>query len=107
MQLVRMFPPLFYEVDLETSIGLMPAPKELIMLSRLFITLGVEHAMQIIGVDLCLLVLGLRGSMVTIESRNEHTRNTLKHSTCSHNWWETLKGTIFGVKSSIPGLREP
>ena len=24
------------------------------------------------------------------ESHNESTRNTLKHSTCSHKWWETL-----------------
>ena len=32
---------------------------------------------------------------------------TLKHSTCSHKWWETLKGPIFGVKPSIPLLRVP
>ena len=25
------------------------------------------------------------------ESYNERTRNTLKHSSCSHKWWETLK----------------
>ena len=43
----------------------------------------------------------------TIESHNERTRNTLKHSTCSHKFCETLKGSIFGVKPSIPGLRSP
>ena len=32
------------------------------------------------------------------ESHKERTRNSLKHSTCSHKWWETLKGSIFGVK---------
>ena len=37
----------------------------------------------------------------------ERTRNTLKHSTCSHKWWETLKGSIFGVKPSIPALSGP
>ena len=38
---------------------------------------------------------------------NEHTRNTLKVSpTCSHKWWETLKGSIFGVKP-ISALRGP
>ena len=40
------------------------------------------------------------------ESYNEHTRNTLKHSTSSHKWWETLKGSIFGMKP-IPALRGP
>ena len=39
------------------------------------------------------------------ESHNEWTRNPLKHSSCSHKWWETLKGSIFGVKPSIPALR--
>ena len=34
------------------------------MLSRLLILPGVEHAVQIIGVDLCLLVLRPRGSMM-------------------------------------------
>ena len=41
------------------------------------------------------------------ESHNERTRNTLKHSTCSQKWWETLKDSIFGVKPSIPALRGP
>ena len=36
----------------------------------------------------------------------DHTRNILKHSTCSHKWWETLKGSIFSVKP-IPVLRRP
>ena len=41
------------------------------------------------------------------ESHNERTRNTLKYSTHSHKWWETLKVLIFGVKPSIPALRGP
>ena len=41
------------------------------------------------------------------ESHNELAMNILKHSTCSHKWWEILKGSIFGVKPSIPALREP
>ena len=41
------------------------------------------------------------------ESHNEQTRNTLKHSTCLHKWWETLKFLIFGVKPSIPAHRGP
>ena len=41
------------------------------------------------------------------ESHNELTRNTLKHSTCSHKWWKTLKDSIFAVKPSIPALRGP
>ena len=41
------------------------------------------------------------------ESHNERTRNTLKSSTCSHKWWETQKGSIFGAKPSIFALRGP
>ena len=41
------------------------------------------------------------------ESHNELNRNTLKHSTCSHRWWETLNGSIFGVKHFIPAIRGP
>ena len=41
------------------------------------------------------------------ESHNERTRNTLKHYTCSRKCWETLKGSIFGVKPFIPALRGP
>ena len=39
------------------------------MLSRLFIMPGVEHAVQIIGADFCLLVLRPRESMVLQESQ--------------------------------------
>ena len=46
------------------SNGLMPAARELMMLNRLLILLGVEHAMQNSGVNLCLLVLRPRGFMV-------------------------------------------
>ena len=62
--LVGLFLRLFFIVDLETSNGLMPAAGEFIMLSRLLIMPGVEHAVQIIGGDLCLIVLRPRGSMV-------------------------------------------
>ena len=41
------------------------------------------------------------------ESHNEYTRNTLKHSSCSYKSWKTLKGSIFGVKPSIPAFRGP
>ena len=41
------------------------------------------------------------------ESHNECTRNTLKHSTSSCKWRETLKGSVFGVKPSIPALIGP
>ena len=40
------------------------AAKELVMLSRLLIMPGIEHAVQIIVADLCLLVLRPRGSTV-------------------------------------------
>ena len=54
-------------LHLETSIGLMPAAGELIMLNRSLIVPGVEHAMLNIGVNLCLLVLRPRGSMESQE----------------------------------------
>ena len=41
------------------------------------------------------------------QSDNERTRNTLKHSTCSHKWREALKGSIIDVKPSISALRGP
>ena len=40
-------------------------------------------------------------------SHNERARRTLTSTTCSHKWWETLKGSIFGEKPSIPALRGP
>ena len=52
---------LFCVVDLETINGLTPAAGELIMLNRLLIMPGVEHAVQIIWFDLCLLVEGRKG----------------------------------------------
>ena len=36
-----------------------------------------------------------------------NARGILKDSTSSHQWWETLKGPIFGVKPYIPALRGP
>ena len=62
--LVSMIPPLFYVVDLEISNGLMPAARDLMMLSRRLIVPGVKHSMHIIGVDLCLLVLRSKGYIV-------------------------------------------
>ena len=62
--LVSLFLQLFCVVDLETSNGLMPAAGELTMPSGLPIIPSVEHAVQIIVVDLCLLVLRPRESMV-------------------------------------------
>ena len=67
--LVGMFLSLFSVVDLKTSNGLMHAAGELMMLNRLLIVPGIEHAMVYIGVNLCLLVLRPRGSMVLQGSR--------------------------------------
>ena len=53
--LVGMFLHLFCVIDLETSNDLMPAAGELRMLNRLLIVPGAEHALQIIGVNLCLM----------------------------------------------------
>ena len=61
---IGLFLPQCCVVDLVTSNGLMSAAGELMMLSRLLIMPGVENAVQIIWVDLCLLVLRPRGSMV-------------------------------------------
>ena len=62
--LVGLFLSLFSVVDLETSDSLMPATGELMMLIRLHIMPGVEHAVQIIGVNLCVLLHRPRGSKV-------------------------------------------
>ena len=61
---VGLFLPLFCVIDLETSNGLMPAAGELMMQSRLLIMPGVDHVVQIIGVDLCSPVLRPGRSMV-------------------------------------------
>ena len=62
--LVGMFLSLFCVVDMETSNGLMIAAGELMMLNRLLIVPGVEHAMLNIRVNMCFLMLMSRGSMV-------------------------------------------
>ena len=67
--LVSMFLLLFRVVDLETSNGLMPAAAELMMLNILLIVPGVEHTMLNFGVNLRLLVLRPRESMLLHESR--------------------------------------
>ena len=74
------FLPLFCIVDLETSNGLMPAAREPMMLSRLLIMPVVEHAMMMISINSCLLVLRPRGSMVLQEKR---TMNALQWE-CVH-----------------------
>ena len=67
--LVGLFPLLFCAVDLEKSNRLIPAAEELIMPSRLLITHGgCRAAVQIFGVDLCLLVLRPKRSMVQLGS---------------------------------------
>ena len=107
--LVGMFLPLFCVVEIETSNGLMPDAGELIMQNRLLIVPDVEHAMRNIwGQFVLARAEAQKVYGAARESHNERTRNTLKHSTCSHKWWETLKGSIFGVKpSSIPVLSGP
>ena len=74
------------------------------MLSRLLIMPGVAHAVKIIGVDIA---EAQRVYGAEMKSNNERTRNTPKHSTCSHKCLMTLKGSIFRVMSSIPALRGP
>ena len=75
--LVGMSLPLLSIVDLETSNFLMPAAGELMMLNRLLIVPDVGHAMQNVGVNLSLLVLRPRGSMVLQGSHIMSTPGTL------------------------------
>ena len=80
----------------------MPSAGVLMMLNRLLFMPGVAY---------CRFVLARteaqRDYGAATESHNENTRNTLEHSTCSHTWWETLKGLIFYVMPCIPALRWP
>ena len=69
----RLVPTTVCIVDLKTSNGLMPGAGELMMLRRLHVMPGVEHAENIIGTDLCLLMLRPRRSMVLLGS---HIMNT-------------------------------
>ena len=69
----------------------MPAAGELKILSGRLIVPAVEHALQIIAWGRFVLARAeaerfYRAAMV---SHNERTRNTLKHCTCSHKWWES------------------
>ena len=61
-----MFQPLFCVVDLKTSNVLIPTAGELMILNKLLIVRSVEHVMLKIGVNLCLLVLRHRGSIVLL-----------------------------------------
>ena len=106
--LVGMFLKLFCIVDLKTSIGLMPAAREPVDAKQIAFCAwcrahNAEHWGQFVLA--CAEVQRVYGA--ARESNNECTRNALKHSTCSHKWWETLKGSIFGVKPSICALRGP
>ena len=67
--LAGMFLPLFCRVDLETSNGFTPATGDLMMLNRLLIVPDIEHVMLNNVINLCLLVLRPRGSMVLQGSR--------------------------------------
>ena len=67
--LVNLFLPLFCILDLDSN-GLIPAAREIMMLSRLLTMPGVEHAVQIIGVYSCLFVMRPRGSMGLQGSRS-------------------------------------
>ena len=62
----------------------MPAASELMMLSRLLIMPGVEHAVQIIEIYLCLLVLRPRGSMVLQESHIMNAPGILRSTPSVH-----------------------
>ena len=64
-----MFLPVFCVVDIKTSNSLIPAVGEFMMLNRLLTVPDIEHAMVNIGINLCLLVLRPRGSMVLQGSR--------------------------------------
>ena len=58
---------------------------------------------------LCLLVLRHKASIVLQGSLKMNAPGILWSTplTCLHNWWETLKGSIFGVNPSIPAIRGP
>ena len=96
----------FCEVDLETNNVLVPAAGELMMLCRLLIVpwcraRNADHW----GRFVLARPEDQRVYCAARVSHNESISYTLKHSTCSHKWWETLKDSIFGVKPSIPALR--
>ena len=79
---------------------MMAAGGELMMLNRLLIVPGVEHAMLTIEFDLCLLLLRPRGSRVLPESHIMSAPGILLSTPPVHisgGRWETLKGHIFGV----------
>ena len=79
-----LFIPRFFVVDLETRNDLMPVAGELMMLRRLLIMHGLEHAVQITVVDLFLLVLRPRGSMVLQESHIMNAPGILRSTPPAH-----------------------
>ena len=105
--LVGMFLPLFCVVDLETSNSLMPAARELMILQTAYRAWCRTCNAEFWGQFVLARAAAQRVYGATRELHNERTRNALKHSTCSHKWRETLKGSIFSVKPSIPALRGP
>ena len=75
------------------------------MLSRLHIVPAAEDAMLNIWVNLCLLVLRPRGSMVLKGSHIMNAPAMLRITPPVKQWErETLKGSIYDVKPSIPAL---
>ena len=89
---------------METSNGLMSADRELMTAYRVWCRArNADHW----GRFVLARAEAQRVSGAARESHIKNTRNTLQHSTCSHKWWETLKGLIFGVKPCIPALLGP
>ena len=105
---VPMFLPLFCVIDLETSNGFMRATDELMMLNRLLMVPGVKGCnAEHLGQFVLARPEAQRVYGAARESHNKRTKNTLKRSICSLKWWQTLKGSIFGVKPSIHALMNP
>ena len=75
----------------------MPAAGEPMMLSRLLIVPGVEHTAQIIGVDLCVLMLKPRGSTV-LQGKNIINAPRILWSTPSVDIWG---GTHLKARSQV------
>ena len=105
--LVGLYLPLFCVVDLETTNGLMRAAGELMMISRLLIVPGVEHAVQIVAVDLSMLLLRPRESMVLHGSHIMNAPGILRSTPSVHISGGRHLGSIFAVKQSILALRGP
>ena len=89
--LVGMLLPLFRVLDLETSNALMPGAEELMILNRLLIVPGVEHALRTIWVNLCLLVLRPGWSFLPAQVR---LWNDLPYSVFHTGMLDGFKGAV-------------